>query len=300
MFASASALAALIIVQLLIIHRLGKLRRMLPERLPAAADRTGAGQPQDLRAAIDRLEGICAAFGEHVAAASSRPPDSEGEAIPGLLREMEDRIRAGIGSLLKEAQPLPCTAPAPADDRQADTGAATAMPLALTGLLPGCLRTGGALAAWTPLLIGRGPAAPAAAAMFGSLVELNACLDDARTSLVRVAEVLYRLSERAYDWWYALEGEGFPCAAGDVEPPLTVGEVNARWLAEIKKACGNRWPELAIHAFYPDSRLDPDLMVKEEEFSGMRPTVARPLSWAIADTGGGKNKVLFRARVITH
>jgi hypothetical protein len=54
---------------------------------------------------------------------------------------------------------------------------------------------------------------------------------------------------------------------------------------------------IEIRACVPNDRLNTDTMEKVD--SGSRLTVQRPLSWIIVDKSGGKERILYRAKVIT-
>lgn len=210
-----------------------------------------------------------------------------------LLRGIEEKLSEVASSTPSTPVPVPEEEGSPKED----------LPKSLQILLPEPFRDGGRLSAWRPLLMRQSLQQPLAAELLARLYEVEAALRNADTKIEPMAEVLLRFSEKAYAWWNSVGERELQSLNETMEPDdrvSTVGEINAQWLGEFKKLFVNRWTDMSIHAFYPDTRFDTDLMIRIEEYSGMRPTVSQPMSWALTESTAGKQRVLFRAKVITH
>lgn len=214
------------------------------------------------------------------------------------LEEKMGRLLEGMNEM-KEAQDKPLDVASNATDE-----GTTDLPEPMIQLLPAPLRNDGELAAWRPFLMTQCTQNPAAADFLAHLLSFQASLSDKKSGPSQFAGVLYQLSEKAYAWWETLDWTSVPQSLMPQETGVstapTLGEVNAQWLGALKTVFKHRWSDLEVSAYYPDNRFDPDVMVRDEENSGVRPTLSRPLSWAILQCGGDKPRILHRAKVVTH
>jgi hypothetical protein len=101
------------------------------------------------------------------------------------------------------------------------------------------------------------------------------------------AAFLHELSVNLYAWLYAQDDVP---AADRLDPVSAI-------LRAVKDDAGAHYPGLEIRAIFPNERLNTDTMEKVD--SGNRMSVARPLSWLVADKSSGKERILFRAKVTT-
>lgn len=227
------------------------------------------------------------------------PADLE-RAIDSSIEKLPEMIRDFLQNNPIKTMEEPYTDQETAGDNAAKDLDAV-MGEAAQSLLPEPYRRGCALEAWTTLLFSKTPESSRVGEVVASLCRLQSGMINPETTIDQGAEIVFHLSEKAYSWWNQLDPTDYPVVKSDCDEEISsVGDINAMWLRELKPLLQKRWPELLVHAFYPDSRWDPDLMVREDEFSGMRPSVSQPLSWAVAESGLNRQRVIFRARVVTH
>lgn len=223
-------------------------------------------------------------------------PETKGRLI--RLEEMIERVLEVLTEEIEEANDTDTNT---ADDHWKGT---FDLPEHMMDLLPPPLRNEGELAGWRSFLIAQSVQNPVAADFLACLLSFQACIAEKDSSVSEFAGILYRLSERAYAWWETLDPAQFPKSLMPDEQEgnaaATLGEVNAQWLGALNTVFKHRWPDLEVSAYYPENRFDPDVMIRDEKVSGVRPTLSRPLSWAIAEAGGDKPRILYRARVVTH
>jgi hypothetical protein len=215
---------------------------------------------------------------------------SELETVAARIKTIDERTEAMDRNLLQLTS-RPAASPAVAAGKV--DAAAT-----LSALLPSPFAKGEALGEWLTLLASQAVKVAEAAAVLSALMELKVRLQGRPGSTAEAAAFIAELGERAYAWWDLLQPAAYPPVMntdGSREVPTTTGEVNALWMAYLKPLCAVRWPDLQLHAFYPDGRLDSDLMVRVEG-SGMQPTIQQPLSWAVTEG----SRVLVRGKVRTH
>jgi|GEM_PF-3550243 len=102
----------------------------------------------------------------------------------------------------------------------------------------------------------------------------------------KFCELVTRLSQNLYRYCYALDG------VADEDRLDLVSAI----LRQVKEDAQS-FTGLEVRAFFPNDRLNTDLMEKMD--SGSRLTVNRPLSWLVMDRSPGNERVLKRAMVVT-
>ncbi|MBN1404612.1 MAG: hypothetical protein JW942_09125 [Opitutales bacterium] len=117
------------------------------------------------------------------------------------------------------------------------------------------------------------------------LLEYQAKASSKDNTLDQFCELVTSLGKAVYRFCYALD-----IAEGDRLDAASA-------LLKQAKEDAAAYPGLEIRAFFPNDRLNTDLMEKMD--SGNRLSVSRPQSWLIQDKTPGKERILARAMVIT-
>ncbi|HNX05864.1 MAG TPA: hypothetical protein PKI32_10205 [Opitutales bacterium] len=128
---------------------------------------------------------------------------------------------------------------------------------------------------------------PEALRLASALLTFNALPARRDADAEKYADMVSRLSASLYAYLYSIEGVP---EADRLDPVSAL-------LRAVKDDAQVHYPNLEIRAFFPNERLNTDLMEKTD--SGTRLSITRPLSWLVVDKTGGREHIFSRAQVIT-
>ena len=255
----------LLLVLLRIPHILAAIGQI--PNAPASPQPSGNGSNPGLSAALARIE-------DRMGVLSRAVPQKTVEApSPSVPRELLERLAA----IETAVQNLAATRAAPAASGAADDA-----------FWPAIVRASENYPAWKSnlaksLAAGR----PEALRLASALLAFCSLPQRREGDADHHAAFLAELSANLYSWLYALDGVP---EADRLDPVSAI-------LRAVKDDAAVHYPGLEIRAIFPNERLNTDTMEKVD--SGNRMSVARPLSWLVADKSSGKERILFRAKVTT-
>ncbi len=263
--ASLVAAAMALLVFLRIPHILGAIGQI--PNAPASPQSSGNGSNPGLSAALARIE-------DRMSVLSRAAPQKNTEApSPAVPRELLERLAA----IEAAVQNLAATRAAPAASGSADDA-----------FWPTSVRASENYPAWkTSLSKSLAAGRPEALRLASSLLAFCGQPQRREGDVERHAAFVNELSANLYAWLYAQDGVP---EADRLDPVSAI-------LRAVKDDAAAHYPGLEIRAIFPNERLNTDTMEKVD--SGNRMSVARPLSWLVADKSSGKERILYRAKVTT-
>jgi hypothetical protein len=259
----AAVLALLVLLR--IPHIIGAIGQI--SSAPAPAQASGNNHP-GLSAALSRIEDRIAVLSR---SSPQKAPEPPAVSVPRELLDKLVGIEAAVQNLSSRGE-----AASSASDTTADA------------FWPKSVRNCENYSSWRKTLSGalasgRGEALRLAA----SLLAFNGLPQRREGDAERHGTFVEELSVNLYAYLYALD---------DVPEADRLDPVSAI-LRTVKDDAQAHYPGLEIRAVFPNERLNTDTMEKVD--SGRRMSVARPLSWLVADKTSGKERILFRAKVTT-
>ena len=128
---------------------------------------------------------------------------------------------------------------------------------------------------------------PEALKLASAMLAFNALPARRDMDAEKYGDLIHSLSASLYAYLYSIEGVS---EADRLDPVSSV-------LRAVKDDAQVHYPNLEIRAFFPNERLNTDLMEKVD--AGSRLSITRPLSWLVVDKTAGHERILSRAQVIT-